>query len=123
MLRKSLRWSLIYLLEAVAVLLALAIFGIAAILWRLSSGPVELDFLREDAQRMLAQAFEGDVVALGRLQAGFDPQTRALMLMAGDVTVADATGDVIARAPRIEAGLAVDRWHLPALHRPARQPP
>ncbi len=108
MLRKSLRWSLIYLLEAVAVLLALAIFGIAAVLWRLSSGPVELDFLREDAQRMLARAFEGDVVALGRLQAGFDPQTRALMLMAGDVTVADETGDVIARAPRIEAGLAVD---------------
>ena len=108
MLRKSLRWSVIYLLEALAVLLALAIFGIGALLWRLSSGPVELDFLREDAQRMLATAFEGDVVALGTLQAGFDPQTRALMLMAGDVTVADATGDVIARAPRIEAGLAVD---------------
>ena len=108
MLRKSLRWSVIYLLEAVAVLLALAIFGIGAVLWRLSSGPVELDFLREDAQRMLATAFEGDVVALGTLQAGFDPQTRALMLMAGDVTVADQSGDVIARAPRIEAGLAVD---------------
>lgn len=108
MLRTSLRWSVIYLLEALAVLLALAIFGIGAILWRLSSGPVELDFLREDAQRMLATAFEGDVVALGTLEVGFDPQTRALMLMAGDVTVADATGDVITRAPRIEAGLAVD---------------
>jgi hypothetical protein len=108
MLRTSLRWSLIYFLEAVAVLLALAIFGIGAVLWRLSSGPVELDFLREDAQVMLANAFEGDLVALGRLEAWFDAEQRALMLTAQDVTVADRTGDVITRAPRIEAGLAVD---------------
>jgi hypothetical protein len=108
MLRKSLRLSLIYLLEAVAVLLALAIFGVGAILWRLSSGPVELEFLREDAQRMLAQAFEGEVVALGTLQARFDTQSRALVITALDVAVADAQGDVITRAPRIEAGLAAE---------------
>jgi hypothetical protein len=108
MLKKSVKWSLIYLLEAVAVLLALAIFGAGAILWRLSSGPVELDFLREDAQRMLAEAFEGDLVALGGLEARFDRDTRALVLSAQDVTVADLTGEVITRAPRIEAGLAID---------------
>lgn len=108
MLRTSLRWSLIYVLEAVAVLLALAIFGIGAILWRLSSGPVELDFLREDAQTMLASAFEGDVVALGALEARFDPDSRALLMIARDVTVADRSGDVITRAPRIEAGLSVE---------------
>ena len=108
MLRKSLRWSLIYLLEAIAALLALAIFAAGALLWRLSSGPIELNFLREDAQHMLAQAFEGDVVALGALEARFDPDARALLILARDVTVADASGDVIARAPQIEAGLAVD---------------
>ncbi|MAK63281.1 MAG: hypothetical protein CMF75_00830 [Maricaulis sp.] len=108
MLRKSLRWSLIYLLEAVAVLLALLIFGVGAVLWRLSSGPVELDFLREDAQRMLADAFEGEVVALGQLEARFDTQTHALIITALDVAVADAQGQVITRAPRIEAGLAAD---------------
>ncbi|WP_203294531.1 DUF3971 domain-containing protein [Maricaulis parjimensis] len=108
MLKKSLRWSLIYLLEAVAALLALVIFGVGAVLWRLSSGPVELEFLREDAQRMLADAFEGEVVALGQLEARFDTQSHALVLTARDVAVADAQGEVITRAPRIEAGLAAD---------------
>ena len=108
MLKKSLRLSLIYLLEAVAVLLALAIFGVGAVLWRLSSGPVELEFLREDAQRMLASAFEGELVALGRLEARFDTYSHALVITALDVAVADSQGEVITRAPRIEAGLAAD---------------
>ena len=89
MLRKSAKWTLIYLLEAVAALLALTIFAIGFLLWRLSSGPVELEFLREDAQAMLATAFEGEVVALGSLQARFEPSTRAIVLVATDVTVAE----------------------------------
>ena len=108
MLRKSVKWSLIYLLEAVAALLALVIFGIGFVLWRLSSGPVELEFLREDAQAMLAAAFEGDVVALGTLEARFDSTMGAIVLVATDVTVAEASGEVVTRAPRIEAGLAAN---------------
>lgn len=108
MLRKSLRWSLVYALEAVAVLLALAIFAVGAILVRLSNGPVELDFLRADAQRMLAQIFEGELVAMGELEARFDPENRALVILARDVTVAESHGEVIARAPRLEAGFAVE---------------
>lgn len=108
MLRKSAKWTLIYLLEAVAALLALVIFGVGFVLWRLSSGPVELEFLREDAQSMLASAFEGEVVALGSLQARFDPATRAIVLVATDVTIAERSGEVVTRAPRIEAGLAAD---------------
>ena len=108
MLRKSLRLGLIYALEAVAVLLALAIFAVGAILVRLSNGPIELDFLRDDAQKMLAQTFEGDLVALGQLEARFDPETRALVILARDVTVAESHGEVIARAPRLEAGFAVE---------------
>ncbi|OLF73104.1 hypothetical protein AWH62_09165 [Maricaulis sp. W15] len=108
MLRKSVKWTLIYLLEAVAALLALSIFAIGFVLWRLSSGPVELEFLREDAQAMLASAFEGEVVALGALQARFEPSSRTIVLVATDVTVAEASGEVVSRAPRIEAGLAAD---------------
>lgn len=107
MLRKSLRLCVIYGLEAVAVLLALAIFAVGALLVRLSNGPIELDFLREDAQIMLAQAFEGEMVALGALEARFDPQTRALVILARDVTIAEGHGEVIARAPLLEAGFAV----------------
>ena len=108
MLRTSMRLGVIYALEAVAVLLALAIFAVGAVLVRLSNGPIELDFLRDDAQRMLAQAFEGELVALGALEARFDPETRALVIMARDVTVAESHGEVIARAPRLEAGFAVE---------------
>ena len=107
MLRRSIRLSVIYTLEAVAVLLTLAIFAVGALLVRLSNGPIELDFLREDAQKMLAQAFEGELVALGALEARFDPETRALVILARDVTVAESHGEVIARAPRLEAGFAV----------------
>tara|TARA_R110000868_G_scaffold124172_2_gene328412 strand:+ start:4316 stop:7906 length:3591 start_codon:yes stop_codon:yes gene_type:complete len=108
MIRTSLRLGLIYTLEAIAVLLALAIFAVGALLVRLSNGPIELDFLRDDAQKMLAQAFEGDLVALGQLEARFDPDTRALVILARDVTVAESHGEVIARAPRLEAGFAVE---------------
>ncbi|MGK0266563.1 MAG: hypothetical protein ACI82N_000810 [Maricaulis sp.] len=108
MLRTSLRLGLIYALEAVAVLLALAIFAVGALLVRLSNGPIELEFLRGDAQKMLAQAFEGELVALGALEARFDPETRALVILARDVTVAESHGEVIARAPRLEAGFAVE---------------
>lgn len=112
MVKTSLKWSVIYLLEGVALLIALCIFGGALALWRLSQGPVELDFLRQDAQTMLAQAFDGEVVALGELTARFDVETAALVISARDVTVADSEGRVLARAPVIEAGLAVDALML-----------
>tara|TARA_R110000868_G_scaffold10138_7_gene49535 strand:- start:5938 stop:9414 length:3477 start_codon:yes stop_codon:yes gene_type:complete len=108
MLRRSLRLSLVYALEAVAVLLALAIFAVGALLMRLSNGPIELDFLRGDAQAMLARIFDGELVALGELEARFDPDNRALVILARDVTVAESHGEVIARAPRLEAGFAVE---------------
>lgn len=108
MLRTSLKWGVIYVLEGIALLLALAIFGAGALLWRLSTGPMELGFLRTDAQVMLAQAFDGDLVALGALEARFDPEARTLVLQARDVTVAEQTGEIVARAPMIEAGIAID---------------
>jgi len=108
MLKRSLKWSAIYILEAIAVLLALVIFGVGAVFWRLASGPVDLDFLREDAQTFIAQAFEGEVVALGELQARYDRESRSLIVSASDITVAQADGEVVTRAPRIEAGIAVN---------------
>ena len=107
MVRKSLKWTLIYVLEAVVVLITLAIFGLGAIFWRLSSGPFDLDFFRADAQAMIADVFEGDVVALGELSARYDAELSALIVTAADVSVAQENGELVARAPRIEAGVAV----------------
>jgi hypothetical protein len=108
MVRKSAKWIFIYVLEAIAVVLALGIFLVGTALWRLSAGPVPLEFLREDVQARLAMEFEGDLVVLGALEARFDPDSQALVVLATDVTVAEADGEVVARAPLIEAGFAVD---------------
>lgn len=108
MIRRSLRWTLIYIAEALAIVLLIAIFAGGAALWRLSSGPVPLDVFRDDAQRALADVFDGDLVALGSLDARYDPEAGLIIFRATDITVAEAGGSVIARAPLIESGLALD---------------
>ncbi len=107
MLKRSLKWSVIYILEAIAAVLALLIFGVGALFWRLSAGPIDLDFLRADAQSLIAQTFEGDIVALGTLQAGYDREARSVIITASDITVAQSDGEVVTRAPRIEVGFAL----------------
>lgn len=108
MIRRSVRWTLIYVAEALALILLIAIFAAGASLWRLSRGPVPLDVFREDAQRSLAEIFDGDLVALGRLDARYDAAAGLMVFRATDITVAERGGGVIARAPVIEAGLALD---------------
>lgn len=108
MMRRSLRWTLIYLAEALALLFLIVIFAGGALLWRLSQGPASLDLFREDAQRELAEVFEGDLVSLGTLDARFDANEGLVIFRATDITVAESGGAVIARAPVIEAGLALD---------------
>jgi hypothetical protein len=112
MLRTSAKWIAIYLLEFIAIVLAVVIFSVGAVMWRLSSGPVPLDFLRADVQAELAKVFEGDVVALGELEARFDPDRKTLVLLARDVVVAESGGEVVARAPLIETGLAIEELFL-----------
>ncbi|WP_421786839.1 AsmA-like C-terminal region-containing protein [Hyphobacterium sp.] len=108
MIRRSLRVVVIYALEAIAVLFALSLFAGGALLWRLSQGPLELDFLLADAQQRLGAAFEGDLVSLSTLEARFDPDTALLFFTARDVTVAERGGEIVTRAPLIEAGFGLD---------------
>ena len=112
MMRASVRWGLIYLLEAVALLLALAIFALGAAMWRLSQGPVELELFRSQAQAQLADIFEGEFVALGRLEARYVADGGYIRISAHDVAVAEADGDVVVRAPVIELGMALDQLAL-----------
>ena len=108
MIRRSLRFLVIYALEAIAVLFALTLFAGGALIWRLSQGPMELDFLLADAQSRLAEAFEGDLVSLTSLEARFDADSGLLIIAARDVTVAETGGNLITRAPLIEAGFGLD---------------
>lgn len=108
MIKRSLRVIVLYALEAIAVLFALVLFAGGALLWRLSQGPMELDFLLADAQQRLGEAFEGDLVSLSSLEARFDTETGLLFISARDVTVAETGGTVLTRAPLIEAGFGLD---------------
>lgn len=108
MLKRTLRLTVIYTLEVVAVVFTLAIFAGALLLWRLAEGPMSLDFARGYAQERLVQAFDGDLVSLGDLTVRFDPDAALIVVTARDVSVAETGGDVVTRAPLIEAGLALD---------------
>ncbi|WP_421791450.1 DUF3971 domain-containing protein [Hyphobacterium sp.] len=108
MIKRSVSVLVIYALEAIAVLFALLLFAGVGLLWRLSQGPMELDFLLADAQAELAEAFGGDLVSLGRLEARFDTESGLLVISAQDLTVAEAGGEVITRAPLLEAGFGLD---------------
>ena len=108
MMRRTVRLTLIYTLEVIAGLFTLAIFAGALLLWRLAEGPVSLDFMRGYAQQSFAEAFEGDLVSMGALNARFDPESALIVVTARDVTVAEVGGSVVTRAPLIETGLALD---------------
>ena len=101
---RAARHAALYALEALAVLIALAIFCAAALLWRLSSGPVEADFLRPAATAALAEAFGGAVADVDVLQIGYDPALSALMVRGEGVTILDADGAPVTAADSIEAG-------------------
>lgn len=107
-MRRAARLSVLYLLEALAALLALVIFAGAAVLWRLAEGPVDAEILRDRAIEGLIAAVDGDVASIGSLTLAFDPSAAALVITARQVNVARAGGEVIVDADRVETALALD---------------
>lgn len=108
MMKRTARMAIIYSLEIIAGIFTLAIFAGATLLWRLAEGPVSLEFAQGEAQRRFAEAFEGDLVSIGALEARFDPERALIIVTARDITVAEVGGEVVTRAPLIETGLALD---------------
>ena len=56
-MKRTARLALLYTLEAIAALLALAIFGVALALWRLAAGPVAVDMFASELEARTARAF------------------------------------------------------------------
>ncbi len=108
MTRPRLRLTGLLALEALAVILALALFVAGAAMWRLASGPIEAGFLRDTAKSALAEAFGGDSAEVGELSLRYWPRMSALVIEAEDVVILDARGAPITASDRIEAGLALD---------------
>ncbi|MFN3835290.1 MAG: AsmA-like C-terminal region-containing protein [Glycocaulis sp.] len=109
MLVRIARLALIYLLEAIAVLLALIIFAAAALLWRLASGPVDLDVLAAGLRPALAEALGGDEARYGSATVRYAPDLTALVFDMRAVQVAGAGGEVLAAAERVELAMALDQ--------------
>ena len=108
MMKRTARLALLYTLEAVAALLALAIFGVALALWRLAAGPIAIDMFAAELEARTATAFGAERAEIGALLLSYDPQLATLVVRAEDVQVFGGSGEVISAARHIEAGLALD---------------
>ncbi len=107
-MRRAARLVVLYVLEAVAALLALLILAGGALLWRLAEGPVDADLLRPTIVDALVQAVDGDAATVGALQLRFDPRDATLIVIASDVRVERADGEVLIAAEQVATGLALD---------------
>ncbi|MBL4544552.1 MAG: hypothetical protein JKP95_01180 [Oceanicaulis sp.] len=86
-MRRIARLSLLYVLEAIAALLALAVVAFGAALWRLAEGPVNAEMMRPVVTEVLLEAVQGDAAAIGDLELSFDPALAALVITARDVSI------------------------------------
>jgi hypothetical protein len=107
-MRRIARLSLLYVLEAIAALLALAVVAFGAALWRLAEGPVNAEMMRPVVTEVLLEAVQGDAAAIGDLELSFDPALAALVITARDVSITREGGEVVISSDLIEAGLALD---------------
>ncbi len=86
--------------------LGLVTVAIAALWWRLSIGPIELDIATPWLKAAIEENFGGKhTVSVGGTQLERDEDGR-VSLRLRDITVRDADGTVVASAPKAEVGLS-----------------
>jgi len=92
---------------AISLLSLLAVVGIVigAFLWRLSDGPVSIGFLNDRIRTEINKSLDGLKVNLSDAVIERDRKTGMPHVRLRDVEVLDASGAVIARAPRAAIGL------------------
>ncbi len=100
------RRSTLIAVEILLGLVAAFAIGVGVAWWRLSQGPIELSFLREQMQTELSAARSGRPVGLERVELAWT-QRNALELRAVNVTVEDGRGGVLSRADEARIELAV----------------
>jgi hypothetical protein len=85
---------------------AVVVVGIAALWWRLNSGPIELDMATPWLKAAIERNFGGQhTVAVGGTQIERDENGRTSLRMR-DIVVRDADGTVVAIAPKAEVGIS-----------------
>ncbi|MGH6951283.1 MAG: DUF3971 domain-containing protein, partial [Vitreimonas sp.] len=100
------RRSTLIAVEIVMGLIAALAIGVGIAWWRLSQGPIELSFLRQQMQAELSAARAGRPVGLERVELAWTARG-GLELRAVNVTVEDGRGGVLSRADEARIELAV----------------
>lgn len=108
--RRMWRRALTYALEGVAGVLTLALIAAAILAWRLSAGPVSLEFAREHVETALERATGGAEVTIEAIQAAWSGEEHSVVVALRGVTVIDDDGVVLGEGPLLQAG--VDAWSL-----------
>jgi hypothetical protein len=105
--RRPLRHGTVVVLRILsAVVTALAI-AIVAIGWRLTSGPISLDFLTPTVQAILADPERGIAVAIEHTELSLEPETHTVALLAEGVTIRRTDGSAGMRLPRVAMNLSL----------------
>jgi uncharacterized protein YhdP len=101
------RRSSLIALEILLGLAAAVIIGLGVAWWRLSQGPVELSFLREQVVAELSAARSGRPVNIDTVELAWSRAGNALELRAVGIRVEDGRGAVLteAREARIQLGV------------------
>ncbi len=100
------RRSTLIAVEILLGLVAALAIGLGVAWWRLSQGPLEVSFIRQQLQTELSAARGGRPVGIERVELGLSRAGNALELRAVGVTVEDGRGGVLSRSDeaRIELG-------------------
>ena len=86
--------------------LAIAVVGMLALWWRLSSGPIELPLATPWLKAAIEDNFGGNrTVSVGGTQIERDESGRTSLRLR-DIVVRDADGTVVASAPKAEVGIS-----------------
>jgi len=105
--RRPLRHGTVVVLRIFsAVVTALAV-ALVALGWRLTSGPISLDFLTPTVQSILADTERGIEVSIEHTELSLEPQTHTISLIAEDVTFRRTDGSAGMRLPRLALNLSL----------------
>ncbi|MBS0385668.1 MAG: hypothetical protein JSS00_10015, partial [Proteobacteria bacterium] len=101
------RRSTLIAVEVLLGLVAALAIGLGVAWWRLSQGPVELGFLKQQIQTELSRARSGRPVGIRGVELAWSRGGGSLELRAVGVTVEDGGGHVLSRAREARIELAV----------------
>jgi len=96
----------VIVMEILGALVLVVMAAAGLLLWRLSSGPMDLAPFKDDVEHAIAEAREDRPVSIGALQLEWSPETKRIQVKAQDVQLMDADGQRAAEAEGAEIVLS-----------------